>query len=548
MSRAQAAFALRGRNPDVLTCIANLSNDEVFTPPELANKMLDGLARAWAEDNGGADIWADPTVRFLDPFTKSGVFLREITSRLTAGLEKAIPDLTERVDHILTKQVFGIAITHLTSLLARRSLYCSKWADGPHSVARSFSGPDGNVWFERIEHTWAGGTDRVLTANEDGNPVEKTKDGKCKYCGASQKTLDRGTGRESHAYAFIHTDDIKARIAELFGDDMQFDVIIGNPPYQLASDGGTRDVPIYQHFVEQAMRLEPRYLSMIIPSRWMAAGLGLGEFRAAMLGDQRIRKLVDYPDSSELFPGVKLMGGACYFLWDRDSGGLCETTLVRSGQEVDTVLRRLDEFDILVRDSRALGILRKVRDRQEPSIVHVLSADKEFGLTSNFSEYEHEPFPSAVPLYAYQRGQRLVGWIDRAKITKSAHLIDTSKVLIPAAGFESQIMPTLVLSSIRRAPNPSACTQTYLFLAAASEAEADHMESYVRTRLFRFLVWLRKVSQHATRSTYTWVPQQDWDREWRDADLYEKYGISDDEIEFIESIIRPMTNPAAADE
>lgn len=370
---AQAAFALRGRNPDVLTCIANLSSDEVFTPPELANRMLDALAKAWASANGGADIWADKTVKFLDPCTKSGVFLREITSRLTKGLAEEIPDLKERVDHILTKQVYGIGITYLTSLLARRSVYCSKHAKGAHSIATGFERDGGNIWFERIEHTWMGG--------------------KCKYCGASQKTLDRGEGRETHAYAFIHTNDIKARIAELFGDHMQFDVIVGNPPYQLASDGGTRDIPIYHRFVDQAKKLEPRFLVMVIPSRWMAAGLGLRDFRAEMLGDRRIRKLVDYPDSSDVFPGVKLMGGACYFLWDRDNRGLCETTLMRAGQKLETTERRLDEFDIFVRDSRALEILRKVRDQGEPSVFDILSADKQFGLTSNFDDYKDRPFP-----------------------------------------------------------------------------------------------------------------------------------------------------------
>jgi site-specific DNA-methyltransferase (adenine-specific) len=516
----RASVSLRGANPDVLTCIANLSNDEVFTPPDLANHMLDALAEAWANAHGGEDIWSNPDVTFLDPFTKSGVFLREITARLVPGLEAQIPDLAERVDHVLTKQICGIGITQLTSLLARRSVYCSKWANGEHSVAKSFDSDGGNIWFERVEHAWNGQ--------------------KCKFCGAGKAMLDRDDELETHAYAFIHTDDIKARIAELFGDDMQFDVIIGNPPYQLASDGGTRDIPIYQHFVEQARALEPRFLTMVIPSRWMAAGLGLGTFRATMLRDTRIRKLVDYPDSSEVFPGVKLMGGACYFLWERDNPGLCETTLVRGGEEVSTAERRLDEFDILVRDSRALEVLRKVRARHEPSIFDVLSADKEFGLTSNFKGYKNDPFPSAVPLYAYQGGQRLVGWIAREAITKSSDLIDTWKVLIPAAGFESQIMPTLVLSSIRRAPNPSACTQTYLFLSAFSEAEADSMESYVKTRFFRFLVWLRKVSQHATRSTYTWVPQQTWDRVWTDASLYEKYDITADEQAFIESIIRPM--------
>lgn len=251
----QVPFTLRGRNPDVLTCIANLSNDEVFTPPEFANRMLDTLAEAWATSHNGADIWADSSVRFLDPCTKSGVFLREITSRLTKGLADEIPNLEDRVDHILTKQVFGIGITYLTSLLARRSVYCSKHAKGPHSIAKGFTRDVGNIWFERIEHTWV---------NE-----------KCAYCGASQKALDRGEGLETHAYAFIHTDDIKARVAELFGGDMQFDVIIGNPPYQLSDGGyGTSAAPIYQLFVEKALSLEPRYAAFVTPSRWMAGGQG----------------------------------------------------------------------------------------------------------------------------------------------------------------------------------------------------------------------------------------------------------------------------------
>src|SRR5712692_4257345 len=154
---AQAGFALRGRNPDVLTCIANLSNDEVFTPPEFANRMLDTLGEAWAAEYGGANLWADKTVTFLDPCTKSGVFLREITSRLTKGLAAEIPDLEERVDHILTKEVFGIGITYLTSLLARRGVYCSKHATGNHSIAKGFDSDAGNIWFERMEHQWADG-------------------------------------------------------------------------------------------------------------------------------------------------------------------------------------------------------------------------------------------------------------------------------------------------------------------------------------------------------------------------------------------------------
>ncbi len=344
MNTTQAEVILRGRNPDVLTCIANLSNDEVFTPPELANKMLDAITEAWAANTGGADIWADPTVRFLDPFAKSGVFLREITRRLTDGLEQTIPKLEDRVDHILTKQVFGIAITHLTSLLARRSVYCSKFADGPHSIAKSFASDAGNIVFERIEHTWVGATEFVTTKGPGGKTVKRGTNGKCKYCGASQKTLDRGEGLETHAYAFIHTDDIKARMTELFGDDMQFDVIIGNPPYQLETDGfGTQARPIYQQFVQQAKALDPRLLSMIIPARWFSGGMGLDEFRESMLTDDRIRSIDDYLTASDVFPGIGLKGGVCYFLWDRDNRGMCRVTTHYKDQEPTTAVRPLLE-------------------------------------------------------------------------------------------------------------------------------------------------------------------------------------------------------------
>jgi site-specific DNA-methyltransferase (adenine-specific) len=238
--RSQAAFALRGHNPDILTCIANLSNDEVFTPPTFANRMLGILAEAWAAQHNGANIWADSTVTFLDPCTKSGVFLREITSQLVEGLAEEFPDLQQRVDHILTRQVFGIATSRISSLLARRSLYCSKRATSNHSVARSFANDDGSIWFERTEHTW--------------------RDGRCSYCGASKETMDRGGELETHAYALIHADDVSARVAEMFGGPMQFDVIIGNPPYQLGQSGGDAvggfAMPIYQKFVQAAKALE----------------------------------------------------------------------------------------------------------------------------------------------------------------------------------------------------------------------------------------------------------------------------------------------------
>jgi site-specific DNA-methyltransferase (adenine-specific) len=492
-------------NPDVLSCLANLSNDEVFTPPQVCNQILDLLP---------AKIWSDQNARFLDPVSKSGVFLREIVKRLMVGLAKQIPPEQKRADHIFQNQIFGIAITELTALLSRRSVYCSKTANGKYSICETFNDRQGNIRFDRIKHTW--------------------ENGRCTFCGASQEEYDRGSKLETHAYEFIHT----KKPEEIF--NMKFDVIVGNPPYQLGSDGGTRDIPIYNKFVDQAKKLNPRFLSMIIPSRWMATGLGLSEFRRTMLEDRRIRKLVDYGRMDEVFPGVDFEGGVCFFLWDRDTEGDCAVTTISGDEVMGPVPRDLREYDVFVRDSRALKILRKILSAKEASITDILSADKEFGWTSNFDGFHEKQKPNDVALHYNRKGKRLVGWINRKEIGKSPHLIDTWKVMVPAAYGERGTRPATVLGPSFIAGSPSVCTQTYLFFYVGSKNEADSLNSYLRTRLFRFLVSLRKITQHATRSTYTWVPQQVWNRTWTDEALYKQYSLTKDEIAFIESMVRPM--------
>jgi site-specific DNA-methyltransferase (adenine-specific) len=524
----QAPFALRTRNPDVLTCIANLSNDEVFTPPELANKMLDTLTDAWAENNDGASVWADKTVKFLDPGTKSGVFLREITRRLTNGLEEQIPSLEKRVSHILTKQVFGLGITKITSLLARRSLYCSKRANGKHSIAKSFSDEDGNIWFERTHHDW--------------------KNGRCHYCGAPQAIFDRGETQENHAYAFIHSKSIKETLAKAFGGEMQFDVIIGNPPYQMTGGGGgSNDSSIYPLFVEQAIRLEPRYLSMVIPSRWMAGGRGMEDFRKTMLTSQRLSHLVDYPNSAQVFPSVDLKSGVCYFLWNQGHKGPCAATLIRGDEVVGPTKRNLDEYDVFIRDERAAKILKKVLQRNEQSFSDLLTGDTPFGLPTNFKDFRPgKPRAGEVTVYASSNLGRRTGVMRRSLITKNTHLIDAWKVLVPQAGpgnSGGHVLPDQVLGKPMITEPNSVCTQTWIVVGPLkTKKNAEVIARYLQTSFARFMVSLRKISQHAMRGVYQWLPQQDWNVDWTDEALFKKYEITKSEVEFINRMIRPMND------
>jgi Eco57I restriction-modification methylase len=531
----QAAFSLRNRNPDVLTCIANLSNDEVFTPPELASQMLDILAAAWAADNNGANIWADQTVTFLDPVAKSGVFLREITSRLNEGLKNEIPDLKERIDHILTKQVFGIGITQLTSLIARRSIYCSKSADGKYSIAKSFTTETGNIWFKRVGHFWVGATEFIETADQNGKPIRKGVNGRCKFCGASQETLDRGEGFETHAYAFIHTNNIKARMGELFGDNMQFDVIIGNPPYQLEDGGyGTSAAPIYNKFVERALDLDPRYAVFVTPSRWFAGGKGLDKYRARLLGDRRMRNLVDYPKLYDGFPGVKIRGGISYFLWDRDYNGPCTIQTMWDGKPIgERVARYLDAYDVLIRRNEAVPILDKVKARGEATLDTRVSGRKPFGFPTFFHGQSGEMgLKDPVKLFGSQK----VTWVERSKIPMNAAWVEDWKVLMTAVQGTSAAVETKFLSKPIIAGPGTACTETYLVAGRFdSEVDALRYAKYLRTRFVRFLVSLRKSTQHATRDVYSFVPDLPLDTEWTDVKLYEQYGLTGDEIAFIES-------------
>ncbi len=492
-------------NPDVLTCLANLSNDEVFTPPSMVNQMLDMLP---------AELWRDKNAKFLDPVSKTGVFLREIAERLLVGLEDEIPDLEERINHIYRNQLYGIAITGLTALLSRRSLYCSKTANGKYSVCDGFDSEQGNIIFNRTEHAWAGG--------------------RCSFCGASQTEYDRDTTLETHAYQFIHTGDP----GKLF-NDMKFDVIIGNPPYQLSDGGfGTSAAPIYDKFVEQAKKLNPRYLSMIIPARWYSGGKGLDEFRDSMLHDDRIRRIVDFPEASDCFPGVQIKGGVCYFLWDRDNKGDCTVTTSRKGVNISEMTRPLleDGYDTFIRYNEAISIVKKVQKFKETSLSTRISSRKPFGLETTFKG-KSKNFNYAITLY--QNGG--VGYIKKDQIKNNKNLIGMYKVLIPPLGSGSDAFPHPILGKPFVVGPNSACTETYIVAGAFdNKEECVNLSSYLSTRFLRFLVLLKKNTQHATSKVYQFVPVQNFKEVWSDEKLYKKYKLTKNEIAFIESMIRPM--------
>ena len=512
-------------NPDVLSCIANLSSDEVFTPPTLVNRMLDQLP---------AELWRDKNATFLDPGCKSGVFLREIAKRLDKGLEAQIPDRQKRMNHIFKRQLFGLAITELTSLLSRRSVYCSKAANGKYSVCGEFDNPQGNIRFESVPHTWEKGC--------------------CVFCGAGREAHDRGAELETHAYEFIHTKSV----AEIF--NMKFDVIVGNPPYQLSDGGfGKSASPIYHKFVEQAKKLNPRFLTMIIPSRWFVGGKGLDEFRESMLADKRIRSIDDHLCASDAFPGVGLKGGVCYFLWDRDNPGLCRVATHFKDWPVSVANRPLLEegVDVFIRFNEGLSILKKVvavESGQSQSLSlpesrrfdRLVSSRKPFALETTF---KGKAAKRAGDLLVYQNGG--TGYTPRSAITTGVELIDKWKIFVgraaPGTG-NKDTYPHRIISTPFIGEPGSISSETYLCIGPfGSQAEAECAMSYLSCRLTRLLILLHKPSQDVTRKVYSFVPIQKWKKQWTDKELYEKYDLSTSEIAFIEKIVRPMTDDAAAE-
>lgn len=500
-------------NPDVLTCLANLSNDEVFTPPEVANRMLDMLPE---------ELWHDSSATFLDPACKSGVFLREIAKRLIEGLKEEIPDLQKRIDHIFHKQLYGIAITELTSLLSRRSVYCSKYPNSKYSITL-FEDTSGNIRYKRIQHRW--------------------QNGKCLFCGVTKKegTYDRDE-MEVHAYELIHT----LHPERIF--NMKFDVIIGNPPYQLniGVEKENYAVPIYQKFVEQAKKLNPRYLTMIIPARWYAGGRGLDEFRDEMLNDDRLSVIHDYPDAGDVFPGVQIKAGVCYFLWERDRHGDCSVTTHLNGDDIGPVVRPLLEKgnDTFIRYNQAISIIKKVFNPVNRSFSELVSPQTPFGIVTSYKGTDKPQSSTDLKMYISGNDKKYKGkafYAPYDKITKGHDMIPWHKIYINMAGSGSDSFPHQILGKPFYGEPNTICNQSYLVIGPfKNKDECENAMSYIATKFFRFMVLQKKNAQHAMRGVYQLVPMQDFTKSWTDEELYKKYRLTEDEIAFIESMIKPM--------
>lgn len=488
------------RMPDILECIANLSSDEVFTPPQLANSILDLLP---------AEVWQNPELKFLDPSCKTGIFLRECARRLMVGLETVMPDENQRREHIFKNMLYGLAITDITGLVSRRSLYYSKSANTEFSVVKLDS-ESGNIIYENQKHAIEGR--------------------KCIYCGAAESFFDRGESMESHAYQFIHNSN--------YFNNMKFDVIIGNPPYQLQDGGfGASAMPIYHKFIETAMELKPRYLTMIIPSRWFAGGKGLDDFRAKMLADKRLKVLVDHPNAEDCFPGVEIKGGVCYFLWDSKHNGNCEVVSMLGGEEVSRAKRSLGEHDVFIRFNESIDIIKKVRAKNEATLEKKISSRKPFGLATNFNDYKQKEFKDSIKIYA--RGE--VGYVAKNKILINKTWVDKNKVLLAMAAEGKGTYPNYITGKPIIANKNSCCTETYLVVDVYDDKnKAENLAKYTKTRFFRFLVSLKKNTQHLSKDRFSFVPDLDMAIEWTDEKLFKRYGLDEKDQEFIKSIVKEM--------
>lgn len=556
---------------DILETITNVGNDEVFTPRKTCDMMLDSLPE---------EVWHNPLYKWLNPATKNGIFEREIALRLDKGLENVITDKEERRKHILQNMIFSIGQTKFTSNVARRTLYyCSqanrkcdglKAPDGHYVNGYSigngswFDDEEGNIKTPCTDHEYVDSSGRRMPSTCKGEDRKKYK---CKYCGiAGDSKYNDANQREKYAYELIHVNHlVLQRYVQdrFFGGDrkMKFDIIIGNPPYQLSFgiEGGNSSnaKSIYNLFISQAIALNPKYLCMITPSRWMtktAQGIP-EEWVDGILKKHNFKVFHDFEESSKLFPTVSIEGGVSYFLYQNDYSGKCDYYFhTKDGK----ILKRNDYLDslgagIVIRDPRSYEIIEKIAKVEgnyyEKNNFSSLVSPKHFyddgiRLTSNWKEYKAEKDSKHNIKYYVSKSfnDSSFGWIKSEDIPKGKETLPLHKVFIPAANGSD----TIILGTPFYGEPNSVCSQTYLVIGYdpvnhnLTELQCKNIVKYIKTKFFRYLVSVKKKTQNGPRGVYQFVPLQDFNLEWTDKMLYQKYNLSQEQINLIESSIREV--------
>lgn len=532
---------------DILETINNVGNDEVFTPRKVVDMMLDSLPE---------EVWHNPNYRWLNPATKTGIFEREIAIRLDEGLEEEIPDTETRRKHILQNMIFSIGQTKFTANVARRTLYyccqANRPCDGIMEDGHFVNGyAIGNgTWFDDIEGN-------IKT------PISEhlLNKGKCIYCGISKRStyLDFNQ-REMYSYDFIHHKpgtNLQNYLSEKFfkGDkNVKFDIIVGNPPYQLRTDSKnegvenskktkTQAIPIYQLFAQQAFSLNPRYVTMIMPSKWYAGGMQtLDEFRKYMMSCRKIRYLTDFANAKDCFPTNSIAGGVNFFLWDKEYDGPCEFANI-SGDGKIIKSRALDEFPTLIRFNGAIPILRKIKSMGEPTVDLITSPLSPFGFPTNYRGDTVQSEQNRVRLFS--SGEPT--YIPEKAVTKRIDLLNSYKIMISKMGAEHALEPDkdgrfrMITSSMKVLKPGDACTHSYFLVGQFNNmAEAESLLSYLRTKFARFLVLLAMTATNLSRNVFIYLPQQELNRHYTDDFLYSKYELTSQEIALIEGLMKEM--------
>lgn len=455
------------------------TSTRIFTPQKIVQEMIEALPE---------EVW-NPTTTFFDPAIKSGVYLVEIFNKLmnNATLIKEFPDEQKRKNHILQNQLFGVALDNFDYMIAQRNLY-------------GYVNPSGNI-----------------------------------------RTIENYLNLVKNKNTQFYAEAVKKEF-----NNMIFDVVIGNPPYQdgkIDTNRGAR--PIYNNFIEKVKMLSPRYMSFIIPAKWYSGGLGLDEFRNSMLSDYRISELHDYPDTEDVFQGVYIMGGVCYFMWDSiKKSEMCKIVTHQHGDS-DIMLRPLllGGTDTFIRSNVASVIMKKILEKSSSYINSYVSPLSPFGQPSTEKGSIIKTSESQIGWWI--TGNDIKGgsmnYIERYEIKKNIDYVNKHKVFVTKANDNMLSFPYKVLNMPFYGEPGTACNGSFLVIGPfGNKTICENVISYMCTKFFRFCMQQRKYSQNTSQDTYKFVPLQDFSSSWTDEKLYEKYGLTDEEIAYIEKTIKPM--------